>query len=149
MRIKYHALWLLVGGVLLVGCATPAPATPQAVPQETAPTAVQPTPLPADVTPKMVEELRATGAIVIIDVREADEYAVGHIPGAVLIPLGALPDRLDEVPTDKPVVMVCRSGSRSAQAVQILHKAGFTNVHNMTGGMNAWLTAGYVPEAER
>jgi rhodanese-related sulfurtransferase len=149
MRTKYYVLLLLVWSVLLVGCATPAPATPKATPQETAVTAAQPTPLPADVTPKMVEELRATGEIVVIDVREADEYAVGRIPGSTWIPLGELAGRTDEVPTDKPVVMVCRSGNRSAQAVQILQKAGFTNIHNMTGGMNAWTAAGYVPEADR
>jgi len=97
----------------------------------------------------MVEELRANDEIVIIDVRELEEFAVGRIPGATLIPLGELASRTDEVPADKPVVMVCRSGNRSAQAVQILQKAGFTNIHNMTGGMIEWTAAGYVPEAER
>ncbi len=146
MRIKYYVFVLLLAlSAMLVGCATPAPAAPKVAPQATS----APTALPADVTPKMVEELRSTGAAVIIDVREAEEYAVGRIPGAVLIPLGELASRTDEVPTDVPVVMVCRSGNRSAQAVQILQKAGFTNIHNMTGGMNAWTAAGYVPEAER
>jgi rhodanese-related sulfurtransferase len=151
MRIKYYTVLLVIlMSTLLVGCATPAPATPKAVVQPTAaPTAAQLLALPADVTPKTVEELRTTGAIVIIDVREPDEYAEGRIPGATLIPLGELASRTDEVPTDVPVVMVCRSGNRSAQAVQILQKAGFTNIHNMTGGMNAWTAAGYVPEAER
>jgi len=63
--------------------------------------------------------------------------------------LGELANRTDEVPTDVPVVMVCRSGNRSAQAVQILQKAGFTNIHNMTGGMIAWNQAGYLVEADR
>ncbi len=149
MRTKYYVLFLLVLSSLLVGCATPAPAAPKAAVQSTSAPAAQPTVLPADVTSKMVEELRATGAIVIIDVREPDEYAVGRIPGSTLIPLGELAGRTDEVPTDKPVVMVCRSGNRSAEAVQILQKAGFTNIHNMIGGMKAWTAAGYVPEADR
>ncbi len=146
MRIKRYIVLLLVLGSLLVGCATPAPAAPKVTPQATV---VHSTTLPANLTPKMVEELRADDEIVIIDVREPEEFAVGRIPGATLIPLGELAGRTDEVPTDKPVVMVCRSGNRSAQAVQILQKAGFTNIHNMTGGMIEWTAAGYVPEAER
>ncbi len=147
MRIKQCiALLLLVLSSLLAGCATPAPAAPKAAFQETV---VQVSSLPANLTPKMVEELRANDEIVIIDVREPEEFTVGRIPGATLIPLGELAGRTDEVPTDKPVVMVCRSGNRSAQAVQILQKAGFTNIHNMTGGMIEWTAAGYVPEAER
>lgn len=147
MRIKQCiALLLLVLSSLLAGCATPAPAAPKAAFQETV---VQVSSLPANLTPKMVEELRANDEIVIIDVREPEEFAEGRIPGATLIPLGELAGRADEVPTDKPVVMVCRSGNRSAQAVQILQKAGFTNIHNMTGGMIEWTAAGYVPEAER
>jgi rhodanese-related sulfurtransferase len=162
MRIKYYTVLLVIlMSTLLVGCATPAPAAPKVVVQSTsaptvapmlastsAPTA-KPLALPTDVTPKMVEELRTTGAIVIIDVREPDEYAEGRIPGSMLIPLGELANRTDEVPTDVPVVMVCRSGNRSTQAVQILQKAGFTNIHSMTGGMNAWSEAGYLVEAER
>ncbi len=150
MRIKHYIMLLLfVLSSLLVGCATPAPAAPKVAPQATAPAAAQSTPLPANLTPKMVEELRANDEIVIIDVREPEEYAVGRIPGATLIPLGELAKRTGEIPTDKPVVMVCRSGNRSAQAVQILQKAGFTNIHNMTGGMIEWTAAGYVPEADR
>ena len=81
--------------------------------------------------------------MVLIDVREDSEYAEGHIPGATLIPLGQIPDRLDEIPTDKTVVAVCRSGNRSGQATDYLREQGFDNVHNMEGGMNAWSQAGY------
>ena len=146
MRVKRYIVLLFVLSSLLVGCTTPAPAAPDTASQATA---AQAPSLPAALTPKRVEELRAAGEIVIIDVREADEYAMGRIPGATLIPLGELANRADEVPTDKPVVMVCRSGNRSAQAVQILRKAGFTNIHGMSGGMNAWIAEGYIPEAER
>jgi phage shock protein E len=149
MRVKHYIVLLFVLSSLLVGCATPTPAAPEDAPQVASTTATQLAALPADVTPKMVDELRTTGEIVIIDVREPDEFATGRIPGATLIPLGELANRTDEVPTDVPVVMVCRSGNRSGQAVQLLQKAGFTNVHNMTGGMNAWSQAGYLVEADR
>ncbi|MGC9394850.1 MAG: rhodanese-like domain-containing protein [Anaerolineae bacterium] len=154
MRAKYYTVLLVIlMSVPLVGCATPAPAAPNVDVQPTSASmsapAAKPLALPADVTPKMVEELRETGAIAIIDVREPSEYAEGRIPGSTLIPLGELANRTDEVPTDVPVVMVCRSDNRSAQAVQILQKAGFTNIHNMTGGMIAWSQAGYLVEADR
>lgn len=152
MRIKHYAVLLLtLASLLLASCATPTPAAPNTVVQPTsaAASSAATVDLPADVTPKTVEELRETGAIAIIDVREPSEYAEGRIPGATLIPLGELANRTDEVPTDVPVVMVCRSGNRSSQAVQLLQKAGFTNIHNMTGGMIAWNQAGYLVEADR
>jgi rhodanese-related sulfurtransferase len=82
----------------------------------------------------------------VLDVREPGEYAAGHIPGALLIPLGELPDRLHEVPEEGPVVVVCRSGNRSGQALRFLRQQGFDNVHNMLGGMLAWQRAGYEVE---
>ena len=95
-----------------------------------------------EVDPGTVAELSAEDAIAVIDVREAWEYQEGHIAGATLIPLGSLADRTDEIPTDKPVVLVCRSGNRSARAYRYLADEGFDNIHNMTGGMLGWEAAG-------
>jgi rhodanese-related sulfurtransferase len=77
----------------------------------------------------------------VLDVREDDEYASGHVPGATHIPLGQVPDRTDEVPTDRTVYVVCRSGGRSAKAVQVLRAAGIDAV-NVAGGTLAWVDAG-------
>jgi rhodanese-related sulfurtransferase len=76
----------------------------------------------------------------IIDVREADEYVgpYGHIDGAMLLPLGELAARIDEIKSDTPIVTVCRSGGRSAQAVVLLKRAGFERVANLKGGMIRW-----------
>ena len=76
----------------------------------------------------------------VVDVREVDEFAgvFGHIPGARLIPLGDLLERAAELRVDTPVVTVCRSGARSAQATVLLRKAGFENVANLSGGMLGW-----------
>lgn len=74
----------------------------------------------------------------ILDVREPSEFQSGHIDGATLIPLGSLASRLNEVPKDKPVVVVCRSGNRSGHATSLLLESGFKNVENMAGGMIAW-----------
>ena len=79
----------------------------------------------------------------VLDVREQDEWDAGHAPGAVHIPLGELPSRLDELPdTDADVLaVVCRSGGRSSRAVAWLSQQGF-DVANLHGGMKAWEGAG-------
>lgn len=81
-----------------------------------------------------------SGVALVVDVRELNEYVgpLGHIKGAMLIPLGQLGGRASELPKDKPIVAVCRSGGRSAQATTILQRAGFDRVANLTGGMLRW-----------
>lgn len=79
---------------------------------------------------------------VLVDVREPDEWAAGHAPKAVHIPLGEIPERLGELPdNDAPLPVVCRSGGRSQRAVQWLVQQGF-DVVNVDGGMIAWAAAG-------
>lgn len=78
-----------------------------------------------------------------VDVREQSEWDTFHIPGTTLIPLGQLPQRLSEVPKDKTVVVVCRTGHRSAQARDILKQAGYTNVISMAGGVTDWQAQGF------
>lgn len=77
---------------------------------------------------------------VIVDVREPDEFKGGHIPRAINLPLSALKSRLNELEKykNKPVVVCCRSGQRSAQAAVTLRKQGFNAVHNLSGGFSAW-----------
>lgn len=79
--------------------------------------------------------------ITLIDVRNPDEFATGHIPGARLIPLPELADRLSEVPADREVHVVCQSGGRSAQATELLTEAGVDAV-SVAGGTKAWITSG-------
>lgn len=76
----------------------------------------------------------------VLDVREHHEYSSGHIPGARLIPLGALARRMKELPRDREIICVCRSGNRSRSAVRHLTSAGFQAV-NLRGGMIAWSRA--------
>ena len=79
----------------------------------------------------------------VLDVREDDEYRAGHVLGAKLIPLGKLKERIGELEKfrDLPFVVVCRSGNRSATACVILGKQGFTQAHNLAGGVMAWQKA--------
>lgn len=98
--------------------------------------------LPREISVDTAAELRDDGAL-MLDVREQSEWDEFHMPGAQLIPLGELPSRLSELPKDQKIVVVCRSGNRSATGRDILLDAGFTNVTSMAGGMNEWRSAGY------
>lgn len=86
------------------------------------------------------QQLLADGAT-LLDVRRDDEWHAGHAPHALHLPLDQLPARAAEVPTDRQVVAVCRSGSRSAQATRFLRGFG-VDVVNLDGGMQAWARAG-------
>ncbi len=97
--------------------------------------------LPAEVSVADAVKLRDAGAFVL-DVRTPEEWREAHIPGSTLIPLDQLPDRIKEVPADKPVVVVCRSGNRSATGRDILKKAGLQNVTSMAGGVREWVGQG-------
>lgn len=82
----------------------------------------------------------AYGAVVV-DVREPDEYVRGHVPGAVLIPLGQLPHRVNEVPRSGPVYVICASGKRSRTAASVLEAAGIDAI-SVEGGTDGWISAG-------
>jgi phage shock protein E len=76
--------------------------------------------------------------VVIVDVRTPVEYQEGHIPSVANIPLDQLESRMNEVPKDKKVLLICRSGKRSAQGTALLRGKGFDNVYNVVEGMNGW-----------
>jgi rhodanese-related sulfurtransferase len=104
--------------------------------------AAAPAALPAEVDVAKAKELQAAGAFVL-DVREPSEWVEGHIDGATLIPLGELPNRVAEVPADKQIVVVCRSGNRSQAGRDVLLGAGLPSVTSMAGGVKDWGAAGY------
>ena len=83
----------------------------------------------------------------LLDVREADEWAAGHAPAARHLPMSELTARLDELPDDDPLYVVCRSGGRSARVVQYLAAQGHPAV-NVEGGMQAWAAGGRPVEAD-
>jgi rhodanese-related sulfurtransferase len=143
---------------LLVACAAAAVAAslaacagesaPAAAPAMGAAAAVQPAafsrpaPLPRDIPVADAAARRDQGAF-ILDVREPDEWNEFHIPGATLIPLGELGARMSEVPKDREIVVICRSGNRSQRGRDILLDAGFSSVTSVSGGMNQWRSAGH------
>ncbi len=85
-----------------------------------------------------VKEFEGTEGAVLLDVRTADEYAEGHIPGSINIPLNTVPTVLERIPDkDTPLFVHCLSGGRSAKAVAFLKKQGYTQVKNI-GGINQY-----------
>jgi rhodanese-related sulfurtransferase len=88
-----------------------------------------------------------TSGAVLLDVRQPDEWDAGHAPGATFVPLGTVPEHIDELPRDRRIVAVCRAGGRSARAVQFLVAQGF-DVVNLRGGMQAWAEAGLPVETD-
>lgn len=90
-----------------------------------------------------VEQLKARldagEKIHLIDVREDDEVAQGMISGAIHLPLGQVPSRLDDIPREEEVIFICRSGYRSDQACQYLASLGYKGTTNLVGGMLAWV----------
>ena len=85
-----------------------------------------------------ISELKET---CLLDVREPEEYAGGHIPGAINLPQAEIASRLGELPRDRPVCVVCKGGFRSLRAAQFLKQSGFTNVMSVKGGTDAWRAA--------
>ncbi len=94
-----------------------------------------------DIDPAAALELVGSGAF-LLDVREDDEWTAGHAPQAVHVAMGSVSDRIDEIPSDRTVVCICRIGGRSGAVATALSGAGY-DVRNVDGGMLAWEAAGY------
>lgn len=117
--------------VLLAASASPSSTVnaPPAGQQQSVPT----------IEPAQVKAMQASGMhFVLVDVREPDEYAAGHIDGATLMPLGTVEANYSKLPKDAKLVVYCRSGKRSAKAVSILQSHGYDRAVSMSGGYLAW-----------
>jgi rhodanese-related sulfurtransferase len=94
-------------------------------------------PIPEITAHELNEKLKNKTKVVLIDVRQPEEFKSGHVPGAKLIPLGELGQRAKELPKDKEILCICASGNRSSSAARMLASQGF-NAINVRGGMFAW-----------
>ncbi|MEA9984228.1 rhodanese-like domain-containing protein [Subtercola sp. RTI3] len=95
-----------------------------------------------------VDQLARLRAPMLLDVREPDEYATGHAPGAVNIPLSELIDHVGDIPVGRPVHVICQSGRRSAQATALLTDLGIDAI-NVEGGTTAWIQNGHNVETNQ
>jgi rhodanese-related sulfurtransferase len=102
--------------------------------------------VPAIDVNQLRQGLTAQPAPFLLDVREVWEYQAGHVPGARLIPLAELEDRVDEVPRDRPILAICHSGQRSLAAAGYLLQRGYADVSNVDGGTAAWIERGFPVE---
>ena len=102
---------------------------------------------PKSSTPNEITAAQAYGKIqagaLVVDVRSQEEWNQGHIASSVLIPLDELPNRLNELPKDRDIVVVCHTGVRAKEGATILGNSGFTRVSCLSGGLQAWVAAGY------
>lgn len=140
-KLKLLCIILLSVAVLaaLVGCNYGGTgATQEAAAAQNTDRADQANTASKDVTAAEALALWQNRQAVIIDVRTPAEYREGHISGVQNIPLDELAQRSNEVPQDKKVLLICRSGRRSAEGTELLRGKGFNNVYNVTQGMLAW-----------
>jgi rhodanese-related sulfurtransferase len=100
-----------------------------------------PLPVP-EITPVDARVLLGAGDARLLDVREPDEYQTAHVDGALLVPLGQVPAGLSDLPRAGTVIVICRSGRRSAEAVRLMQRTGFEHPINLAGGILAWRAAG-------
>lgn len=98
----------------------------------------QSTPTFENISAEKAKELIDEGKVQVMDVRTAEEYEQGHIPGAELFPINKLDNQIGNLEKDQSYLMVCRSGNRSTQASEMLVKNGFTHIYNLEQGMNGW-----------
>ena len=129
------ALLALMAALMMLAACSPAP---------TASTgrAAAAAALPREIGAKDALAKRDAGAFVL-DVRDQWEWNEYHVPNSTLIPLAQLPSRLSELPRDREIVVVCRSGNRSAAARDILMKSGFASVTSLGGGLLSWRASQY------
>ena len=95
------------------------------------------------ITPKAASEMLADDSVQLIDVRNQDEWDAGHVPGATLIPVDDLFNRMDELDGDKKLLFICAMGVRSALACEMAAAFEYTNLYNIEGGTGAWADDGY------
>jgi hydroxyacylglutathione hydrolase len=107
----------------------------------------RPTTVPQTTPAQLAADL-AAGNVAVVDVRGRAEWEAGHLPGVPNVPLAQLTDRLAELPRDRPLVVHCQRGTRSAIAASVLQARGFTNVVNLTGGFAEWQAGGHPVEEE-
>ena len=127
---KVMIILVMIGMIVLTGCGS----SPQAGSDTVA--------LAKEIDVDEAYAKRKSGAF-MLDVREPSEWEQAHIPGATLIPLGELQNRVNELPNDQEIVVYCRSGNRSQSGRDILLNAGIDQVTSMAGGINDWQAAGY------
>ncbi|MEJ2757800.1 MAG: rhodanese-like domain-containing protein [Anaerolineales bacterium] len=130
-----NLVWIILGAVVVIGVIAAGVLT-------NSPNADQATALPLEISAQDAYQYYQDGTL-ILDVRTQEEWDAGHVPDATLIPLDQLQGRISELPEDQDIVVICRSGNRSATARDMLLSSGFDSVTSVAGGFNQWTANGY------
>jgi rhodanese-related sulfurtransferase len=135
------AMWVAFTALAVAGEPATTPAQAASVP---AGAATKPVAVMASMSQEALLERQSKDHkhLLVLDVRTPQEYAEGHVPGAVNVPYDQLPSRLAEVPKDKDVVLYCKSGRRAGIAADVLAANGYTRLSHLEGDMNAWVEKG-------
>jgi len=141
IKVNLVGLLLLSALVMVTACGGAETSAPAVVIDESAPLD-----LGDEIDVHTVASVKDREDVYLLDVREPWEYEEAHIPGVTLLPMGNVPDNLDQIPTDKQVIVTCRTGNRSGQIAAYLRQNGFDNISNMSGGIVDWQAAGYPVE---
>jgi len=141
IKVNLVGLLLLSALVMVTACGGVETSAPAVVLDESAPLD-----LGNEIDVHTVASVKDREDVYLLDVREPWEYEEAHIPGVTLLPMGDVPDSLDQIPTDKQVIVTCRTGNRSGQIAAYLRQNGFDNISNMSGGIVDWQAAGYPVE---
>lgn len=136
---KFLWIWIAVALLFIGGFITLAVLS--SIPSQVSAQIAEATRVPANISVQTAADKLAQGTY-LLDVRQQSEWEEGHVDGAVLIPLDQLEARMDEIPADQEVMIICRSGNRSGQARDLLRAKGLLNTTSVDGGMNAWISAG-------
>lgn len=133
-RTGFQAWWAVIAGVVLLAAVWAYWFLNQ--PQKVSGA------LPAEISVDQAYAMYQDG-VLLVDVRQPEEWNEYHIPNTTLIPLGLLESGASELPKDQPIVVVCRTGNRSQEGRELLMRLGFDQVTSMTGGVNQWKASGY------
>lgn len=136
MRLRFHFVLLTV--CLVFGLTA---FLAQNVLGDETPSSPSQTAAPELSVPDLQKLMQKAGSVLLYDVRQPEEFNAGHIKGAILMPLGDLPGRYKEIPQKKKIVVYCRSGKRSAQAVAFLRAHGYPDAVSLSGGYLEWSRA--------
>ena len=140
-RLSLILMVFLVIGILSgLGCSTATTVSaPPGVQQTAGTTATQPGQSYSELSSEQLKsEIDSNKVLFILDVREKEEYAEGHLANSTLIPIGEIEARINELPKDKDIIVVCATGARSSAAANYLTQQGFPRIFNLNGGLTSW-----------
>ena len=136
-RLVVFAATMLASAASIADQAGPAPSQPASASAAASAS-------PPSISPQALLARQAKGdpSLFVLDVRTAEEFAAGHVPGAINVPYDQVASHLAEIPKDKDVVLYCKSGRRAGLAAEVLRASGYTKLEHLQGDMQAWLQDG-------